>query len=175
VIRNTAIINGVSLEPHKLDTMLPLVQEYGTDVVAFLLYPNGRVPPDAAERMRIAVEMYQQIETAGINPERLIIDPVVVPVSWQNGLSQAMAVLEVIRRLPDLLGFPVRTIAGLSNLTSGYGNRDKKRLLERTYLTMLYAAGLDIVLLDVMHAQTVRTAQACKVLGGDGIFTWECL
>lgn len=43
----------------------------------------------------------------------MIIDPVVAPLVWQDGNLQNMEVLEVIRTLPDLLGFPVRTIAGM--------------------------------------------------------------
>ncbi|WP_300458157.1 hypothetical protein [Desulfobacula sp.] len=57
---------------------------------------------------------------------RIIIDPVVPPLVWADGIVQARAVLNVIRMLPDLLGFNVRTIAGISNLTTGAGHNDKK-------------------------------------------------
>lgn len=57
--------------------------------------------------------MFNECRKAGIQPQRLIIDPVVAPLVWQDGNLQNMEVLEVIRTLPDLLGFPVRTIAGM--------------------------------------------------------------
>ena len=43
--RKTAIINGFSLEPEKLKNILPLAKEFDVDIIGYLLYPNGHVPP----------------------------------------------------------------------------------------------------------------------------------
>ena len=42
--RNKAIINGFSLEPKKLEEILPLAQKYDTDIIGYLLYPDSHVP-----------------------------------------------------------------------------------------------------------------------------------
>ncbi|MCD4721173.1 MAG: dihydropteroate synthase, partial [Desulfobacula sp.] len=97
---NKAIINGFSLESHKLEKILPLAEEYDTDIVGFLLYPDSRVPKDEAERFEIALELLEQAEAAGVSKERIIIDPVVPPLAWEDGIVQARAVLNVIRMLP---------------------------------------------------------------------------
>jgi 5-methyltetrahydrofolate corrinoid/iron sulfur protein methyltransferase len=103
----------------------------------------------------------------------LIIDPIVAPLMWQDGNSQDMEILSVIRTLPELLGFDVRTIGGLSNLTTGKGDRVKKLFMEETYLPMLLEAGLSMVLMDVFHEKTMRAARACRALMSPKVFSWE--
>jgi len=175
VCQGRAIINGISLEPTKLERILPVAAGANADIVGYLLHPNGHVPPDAAERMHIAVELVKALEKCGVDPARLIIDPVIAPMSWNDGNSHAAEVLTTLRHLPDLLGYPVRTIAGLSNLTSGGTNRGKKILLECAYLPMLADSGLSMVMMNMSHTETVRTAKACDILRSGSIFTWEAL
>jgi 5-methyltetrahydrofolate corrinoid/iron sulfur protein methyltransferase len=167
------IINGFSLEPAKLARILPLARAYDADIIGFLLTPRSQVPRDGAERLGLAVDLLQSCQAAGIAPQRLIIDPVVVPLAWQDGNRQAREMLTILRQLPEVLGFPVRTIAGLSNLTTGRGYRRRRLLLEQTYLPMLAAAGLDMVLMNVLHSETVAVGCACRLLTSGGVFTWE--
>jgi 5-methyltetrahydrofolate corrinoid/iron sulfur protein methyltransferase len=172
--KNEAIINGFSLEPAKLESILPLAKQFKADIIGYLLHPHGQVPREETERMSIAVALFSEIQNAGIDPHQLIIDPIIAPVLWENGHLQDAGILNVIRNLPDLLGFPVRTIAGISNLTTGgQGRLEKRLLLERTYLSMLAASGLSMALLNILHAETVKTAKAASLLLSTGIFTWE--
>lgn len=166
-------LNGISLEPSKLEHILPLAAAHQSDLVCYLLFPNGHVPPDSTERLNVAVLLYQRCLEAGIEPDRVIIDPVIVPLSWQDGLFQAREVLAVIKTLPELLGFPVRTIAGLSNLTAGARDPIKKYLAEQTYLPMLAASGLSMILMNVLHAESFRVARMCRLFSRESIFTWE--
>ncbi len=169
---NTAVINGFSLEPAKLAAILPLAKTYDVDIIGYLLHPDGHVPPDGPGRLNAAVELYAAFKKTGMADERLIIDPVAPPLAWENGNAQAMEVVEVVRTLPDLLGFEVKTIVGLSNLTSGKRGVRAKSLMETAYLPMLAAAGLDYALLDVFHEETMRIARACDVLMSRKVFAW---
>ncbi len=173
--KSPVTLNGLSLVPSKLEYILPLAAAHQADIVCYLLYPNGHVPPDGAERLNVAVSLYQKCLEAGIEPDRMIIDPVVVPLSWQDGLFQAREVLTVIKTLPELLGFPVRTIAGLSNLTAGARDSVKKHLAEQTYLPMLAASGLSMILMNVLHTDSVRIARTCRLFSRESIFTWEMI
>jgi 5-methyltetrahydrofolate corrinoid/iron sulfur protein methyltransferase len=167
------IINGFSLAPEKLEKILPLAVRNEAEIIGYLLGPDGHVPPDVDGRLTRAVELFQAYTAAGGEPSRLVIDPIAVPLSWENGGAQARAVLDVVRMLPDVLGFPVRSIVGLSNLTSG-ASRHKGRLpVERTYLAMLAASGLDMALVNIFHAQTVQTARTCRLITRSGVFAWE--
>nr|MDA3896141.1 dihydropteroate synthase [Desulfobacteraceae bacterium] len=120
-------------------------------------------------------ELYQKFQAAGLDNEQLIIDPVVAPVIWEDGIHHNRSVLSLMRNLPDLLGFPVKTIAGISNLTTGKIPKNKKQLLEQTFLPILASSGLTMALLNVFHPETMQTARACDTLLTSGIFTWANL
>ncbi|MFU8768246.1 MAG: dihydropteroate synthase [Desulfotignum sp.] len=170
--KNPVIINGFSLEPRKLEQILPLAREHGADIVGFLLYPDSRVPMDAAQRFEVAMKLMEVAEAAGVAREHVIIDPVIPPLAWADGIVQAREVLQVIRTLPDLLGFPVRTIGGISNLGTNAPDRTKRRVLEQSYVAMLASAGLSYALLDILAPDLVRAAQASSILAKEDIFSW---
>lgn len=171
--RKKAIINGFSLEPVKLKKILPLAKRFNVEIIGYLLHPDGHVPANAHDRLQIAVEIFKACENEGIDKNSLIIDPILPPVNWEKGPFQALEVLSVIKILPELLGFPVKTVVGLSNLTAGKGERAKKLLLERTYLPMLCASGLSMVLLNMFHHETIEIAKVCNTIISKDIFTWE--
>jgi 5-methyltetrahydrofolate corrinoid/iron sulfur protein methyltransferase len=172
VCRNRAILNGFSLQPERLERVLPLAVAREVEVVGYLLRPDGLVPAEADEKLALAVELHAAATRAGLPQERLIIDPVVAPLAWENGLAQNRANLEVIRFLPEVLGYPVRTMAGLSNLTSGPEPAERKQRMEQAFLPMLAAAGLDFLLVNVLHAETVRVARAARRLLQEAVFAW---
>ena len=169
------IINGFSLEPKKLEYILPLAKKFHPQIIGYLLNPNSHVPIDEADIIHVALELYQMFQDAGLDNEQLIIDPVIAPVIWENGIRHNLSVLTVMRNLPDLLGFPVKTIAGISNLTTGNIPKDKKRLLEQSFLPVLAASGLSLALLNVFHSQTMQIARACDALLSPEIFSWATL
>ncbi|HEJ83320.1 MAG TPA: dihydropteroate synthase [Desulfobacteraceae bacterium] len=173
VCREKPIVNGFSLGPAKIEKILPLASRFDCDIIGFLLDPTGRVPGNADERLSLAVQLLEALHEKGVEPERLIIDPVLVPLMWEDGPRQAMELLTVIRMLPELLGCPVKTVVGLSNLTSGRGPKEKRRVMESVYLPMVASAGLDWALMDVSHHHTVSVARACNVITRQRTFSWE--
>jgi cobalamin-dependent methionine synthase I len=118
-------------------------------------------------------EMARRFEAAGadamdINSGPLSREPVKQMISLVEAV-QAVSDLPI----PNFLGFHVSAIAGLSNMTSGQGDKEKKRLLESVYLPMLAASGLSMALLNMFHEKTVRIARACNALINQKIFSWE--
>lgn len=173
VAKNSVVINGFSLEPKKVEQILPLALQFDADIVGYLLLPNGHVPTGYEERLNIAVELYSVFQGSGLPPEKLIIDPVVVPAIWEDGLKQNQGVLSVIQTLPDVLGLHVKTVVGLSNLSAGNASKEKKRLLEMAYLPMLAYSGVSTVLLNAFRPDIIKIARSCALLLSSKIFTWE--
>lgn len=171
--RATAVVNGISLEPEKFEGMLPLIKDTETDVVGYLLTREGQVPPDADTRFGIAVELVEALQSNGVDPGRLIIDPILTPLTWENGPLRAREALSTIRMLPDVLGFPVRTMAGLSNLTSGCPDPEKRLHVECMFIPMLAACGLTILLMNALHAPAVQMVRSCRLITRPGVFSWE--
>ena len=60
------IINGFSLEPAKIDKILPLAATFQCNITGFLLHPNGMVPANAEERLTLAVQLFQALSEKGI-------------------------------------------------------------------------------------------------------------
>ena len=167
------IINGLSLQPEKLEGFIPLAHKYDADIVCYMLRPDGHVPRDADGRLEAAARLYGILAESGIESKRLIFDPIVPPLMWEDGPAQTVEVIETVRLLPEVLGYDARTMAGLSNLTTGSGPLEKKLLLERTYLAMLRAAGLGCALLNVFHKKTMELASASEVLCSGRVFSWQ--
>ena len=67
-----SVINGVSLEPERLERIPPLARQYNCDVIGYLAGPDGHVPADAPGRMEAAVGLFNKLQIAGIPPERII-------------------------------------------------------------------------------------------------------
>ena len=173
--RKTVIINGISLEPAKLEKILPLAVRYDVAVIGYLLDRHSHPPREPDDRLAIALSLFEHGTRAGLRQEQLVIDPVVAPLIWQDGLQRNRDLLDIVARLPELLGFPVRTVAGLSNLTTGQGSPRHKRLLEQAFVPMLASAGLSWLLLNIHHQGAVATAKACNSLLEDTIFAWDAL
>ena len=172
VCRRRAILNGLSLEPDKLEKLLPLARQHDADVIAYLLDTDGHVPNDAAGRMEAALALFDILQQAGIPSNRILIDPIVAPLVWQDGNRQNRQVLDVIRTLPELLGVKVRTIAGLSNLTSGAPDAEKRRRYQAAFLPMLAAFGLDVLLMNALDPRIMGLAAVCGTLVEESIFSW---
>jgi 5-methyltetrahydrofolate corrinoid/iron sulfur protein methyltransferase len=169
---NRIILNGFSLEPRKLEQILPLARDSNADIVGFLLYPDSRVPIDAPQRFEVAQDLMEAVESAGVAKERVIIDPVIPPLAWADGIVQAREVMKVIRTLPDLLGFPVKTIGGISNLGTNAPDRAARLAVELSYVAMLASAGLDYALLDILNFDLVRAAKVSGILARENLFSW---
>jgi 5-methyltetrahydrofolate corrinoid/iron sulfur protein methyltransferase len=169
----TAVINGISLEPAKLRDILPLAVRYEVDTVGFLLLPDGGVPANALERIQAAIELHEVCRQAGFPATRLIMDPILVPVMWNNGLIQNREILSVIRQLPEILDNPIRSVVGLSNVTAGEKSLYRKQLLECTVIPMLASSGLEMLMMNMMHSASVHTARISRIWMERDLFCWE--
>ncbi|MDI6797000.1 MAG: dihydropteroate synthase [Desulfatibacillaceae bacterium] len=168
------IINGVSLEPSRFKSMAGLARRFDADIIAYLLTPQGRVPSDSDTRLALAANLFAGLCHEGILPERIVIDPICPPLVWDEGHAQARAVVETLRLLPEVLNFPIRTVVGLSNLTSGLRTpRIARTAFQSAYIAMLCQAGLNLALLDIFCTEPLNAARACTALLKPGVFSWE--
>ena len=57
IAKNPVIINGFSLEPRKIEAILPLAKTFDTDIIGFLLDSRSRVPVATAECLAVAGDL----------------------------------------------------------------------------------------------------------------------
>ncbi|BCS95887.1 methyltetrahydrofolate--corrinoid methyltransferase [Desulfoluna limicola] len=170
-------INGFSLQPERFHAFLPLMMQYeSAHFVGYLLSENGAVPTEPDGRLHVAASLFESVVSKGPDLlSRLIVDPVVVPLLWDEGAFQALEVIRTLRTLPELAGQPVQSMAGLSNLTSGKVPLAKRTVMEQSYIPLLAEAGLDYILMNTNRHESIHSVHAANLLTGGLPFSWEAL
>ena len=75
--KRPGLINSVSLEGDKIDTIFPVIADTDWECVA-LLCDNDGIPDSVERRMKIFFGIMEKTKQYGIAPSRLHIDPLVV-------------------------------------------------------------------------------------------------
>jgi 5-methyltetrahydrofolate corrinoid/iron sulfur protein methyltransferase len=143
-----AMINSTSADPDRLNTTMPMAAEYGARIIALAMDKN--IPPTADGRVGLAMEiLIPKAEELGIPLEHIYLDPLVLTV---NGCQEhGPETLNAIRSFKMLWDPPPMTTVGLSNISNSVPHENRS-LLNRTYLVMLLAAGLDSAIADPLDA-----------------------
>jgi 5-methyltetrahydrofolate corrinoid/iron sulfur protein methyltransferase len=152
--KGRALINSVSLQPERLEKVLPMAKTYNAYVIGLLWGKEG-MPRDANERAALAVDFIYQANNLGVPTEDIWIDPIVSPVSVE--INQVLSCLEFMSMLKDIAP-EAKSIVGLSNISNG--TPDKLRpVLNRTYLIMLMKYGLYSAIIDAYDKEVLSIAK----------------
>ncbi|MFP3898379.1 MAG: dihydropteroate synthase [Dehalococcoidia bacterium] len=153
------MINSVSLEEERFESLLPVITSQPCSVVA-LCMARTAMPVTTEERVEVGAELINKLTGKGFPREKIYVDPLIQPVSVNTNMG--VAALGAIRRIMD--EFPgVNTICGLSNISFGLPQR---RLINRNFLALCIAHGLSAVILDPTDRQLMATLFAVEMLLG---------
>ncbi len=136
------ILNSTTADNERLDTYFPLAKKYGARVIALTMDKRG-VPQDKDRRLELAANILEAAERNSFLTADIFIDPVLLPINVAQ--NQLFAILEAIRDFRSLSDPAPKTIVGLSNISQGAKQR---RIINRTFLVMAQAFGLDSAILD---------------------------
>ncbi len=164
VHRGQALINSTSADQWKMDIYIPLAVKYNARLIGLTMNEQG-VPKDAEARVALAMELVVNADMHGLPMQDLYIDPLALPANVAQ--DHAPEVIEAIRQIKVLADPPPKTTLGLSNVSQRCAER---RLLNRTYLVMCMAAGLDSAIADVEDELLVNAAAAVQVLLNKDIY-----
>jgi cobalamin-dependent methionine synthase I len=157
VCKNKALINSISLRSDTLRIGLPLVSQYGVDMVGFLHGDDG-IPRDAYERCVLAVDLIEKANEQGITNSKIWIDISATPVS--GDLSQLRTSFEFLSLLEEIAP-GCKSIVNLSRVSLG-ALFELRPYLNRTYLMMLMKYGLDAAIVDAFDAELIDIARGRK-------------
>ena len=135
-----ALVNSVNGEERKLKEVLPLVKRYGTAVIGLTMDDDG-IPKDAQKRLQIARKIVEEAEKTGIPPEDVIIDPLAMTISTDQGA--ALETLKTMRLIRDEIG--VNQTLGVSNISFGLPER---RAINGIFLALAAMNGLTCPIVD---------------------------
>ena len=140
-----AMLNSASADPARLDSVMQLAAKYGARVIALTMGVDG-IPTTADGRAGIAMEaLLPAAEAAGIAAPDVLLDPLVLTVTCNQDVAhETIDAIRIFKQLGDPA--PTTTV-GLSNISNGCPD-DIRSLVNRTYLVMLMAGGLDSAIAD---------------------------
>ena len=157
VCRNPVMINSTTGEKQKLGPFMELAVKHGAAIVGLTMDEQG-IPPRAEGRLAVARRILEFADRNGLPRERVFIDPVLLPLKFSP--SQGPVVLDAIREIAGEEA-PPHILVGLSSGSQGAKGR---RLINRTFLTMAIACGLDAAIVDVLDAHLMEAAPAAEII-----------
>ncbi|MBU1006078.1 MAG: dihydropteroate synthase [Candidatus Omnitrophica bacterium] len=158
--KSKPIINSANANQEKMDSLFALAKKYKASIIALTMDKAG-IPKDADGRLELAMKIVASAMERDINTSELYIDAVILPVNVAQ--FQAKEVLRAIREVKLLSDPAPKTILGLSNVSQG-APAGRKGLINRTFLSMAIASGLDAAIMDATDAELSNTAITAELL-----------
>lgn len=158
VYEGKALVNSVTGEEERLESVLPLVKRYGAAVVAISNDETG-ISENPEVRFAVAKKIVERAADHGIPREDVVVDPLVMPVGAIN--SAGTQVMRIVRRLREEL--KVNTTCGASNISFGLPNRNG---INSAFLTMAIGAGMTSAITNPLHPEVLQAALGADVMMG---------
>jgi 5-methyltetrahydrofolate--homocysteine methyltransferase len=154
-----AMLNSISLESDRIESMLPVVEEFGCCVVALLMSDAG-FPRDVDSRLRNAEALIDKLTGVGRSVDEIFIDPCLFPVAaGAETWGQALKAIRAIRRQwPE-----VHLVGGISNVSHGL---PKRRFINIAATVQAIEAGMDSAIIDPGETDMMAMIRAAEALAG---------
>jgi 5-methyltetrahydrofolate--homocysteine methyltransferase len=158
-VNKTPLINSISGELDRLEGILPIVAEYGCQVIT-LAMDASQIPPTSAERLEVIRGVIKETRAQGVPDSHLYVDPLAMTIA--TNIQSAVTACETVRLVKK--EFPeVHFTIGLSNISFGLPARGP---INRNFLTLLMQAGLDSAILDPLDREMQKAILATELLLG---------
>jgi len=159
------LINSTTAEDSKLGPLLEMAVQYDASILGVVMDERGS-PQDVDRRVELGAKIFGAALEAGIPQDRIILDPIVMPVKFMQ--DQPKNVLAAIQQL-TMLSDPAPHISiGLSNVAS---KTEERKLINRTFMVMAMAMGLDCAILDVSDADLMASVLTAELLMNKEIYS----
>jgi 5-methyltetrahydrofolate corrinoid/iron sulfur protein methyltransferase len=146
LVKGRAMINSTSADNDKMERIFALAKKYNAQVIGLTMDKSG-VPNSKDKRLELAAAIMAKAIECDINALDIFLDPIVLPVNVAQ--NQGQEVLEAIREFRQLSDPAPHAVVGLSNVSQGTKLRS---LVNRTFLVMAIANGLDAAILDPLDS-----------------------
>ena len=158
VYQGKALVNSVTGEEERLETVLPLVKKHGAAVVAISNDETG-ISEDPDERFAVAKKIVERAADHGIPVSDVVVDPLVMPIGAINQAGRQ--VMHIVRRLREEL--KVNSTCGASNVSFGLPNRPG---INSAFLTMAMGAGMTSAITNPIEPELMSAIMGADVMMG---------
>ena len=152
------LINSTTAAEEKLEAMMPIAAEHGASIIGLSMDEEG-TPKSADKRVENAMKVLAKAMELGVGPEQVFLDPIVMPLKYMQ--DQCQHILEATRQFGLLSDPPPHVVCGLSNVSNGTTH---KGLINRIFLTMAIANGMDAAICDVLDTELVNAALTAELV-----------
>jgi 5-methyltetrahydrofolate corrinoid/iron sulfur protein methyltransferase len=157
-VKGKRVLNSTTGKETDLAKLLPMAKKYNASIIALTIDEDG-VPSTVDKRVEIAAKILAAAMDLGIAVDELYIDPITLPVNCaQDQPERVFAALTQFRMLSDP---PPHTTIGLSNISQ---RLKEHRLLNRTFLIMCMAHGLDSAIVDPLDEELMKAVITAEML-----------
>jgi 5-methyltetrahydrofolate--homocysteine methyltransferase len=158
VYKGKALVNSVTGEEERLESVLPLIKKYGAAVVAISNDETG-ISEDPDVRFEVAKRIVHRALDYGIPACDIVVDPLVMPIGAIN--RAAVQVMHLLHRLKTEL--KVNTTCGASNISFGLPRRNG---INAAFLTMAIGSGMTSAITNPLHPEVVEAVLGADVMMG---------
>ena len=157
-IKGKRMLNSTTGKEVDLAKLLPMAKKYNASIIGLTIDEEG-VPATVDKRVEIAAKIVAGAMDQGIPVTDLYIDPITLPINCAQDQPEKMfAALSQFRMLSDPA--PHTTI-GLSNISQ---RLQEHQLLNRTFLVMCMAYGLDSAIIDPLDEELMKSVVTADMI-----------
>lgn len=164
VCKKPPLVNSTTAVEEKMNELFPIVAEHGASIIGLVMDETGS-PKNADKRVENAGKIIEKAMEFGLSPEQIFLDPIIMPLKFMQ--EQATEILKAANQFQLFSDPPCHIVCGLSNISNG---TKYKKLLNRTFLTMLIANGCDAAILDVMDKDLVDAVLTAEMVMNKQIY-----
>lgn len=164
VCNKPPLINSTTAVDEKMDDLMPLAKESDASIIGLCMDESGS-PKSADKRVENAGKVLAKLMEYEITPDRLFLDPIVMPLKFMQ--EQAGEVLNAISQFRLFSDPPPHVVCGLSNISN---DTSRKSLIDSTYCAMMIGHGLDAAIMDVMDDNLVNSILTAELVMNRSIY-----
>src|SRR5580698_504462 len=153
-----SIINSINLEDgeEKFERTCPIAKAYGAALIVGCIDEDKQQAQAFTRERKLAVaqrSVQLLTEKYGIQPEDIIIDPLVFPCATgdENYIGGAVETIEAIRLIKAEIPY-VKTILGVSNISFGLP-AEAREVVNSVFLYYATKAGLDLAIVNAQKLE----------------------
>ena len=164
VCRKPPVINSTTAVADKMGPIIEVAARHGASIIGIVMDEEGS-PYTADKRVENAGKIVEKAMEAGLGPDQIFLDPIVMPLNCMQ--EQAAEILKAISQFKLFSDPPCHITCGLTNVSNGAKHMN---LINRVFLAMCVANGLDSAICNVMDTELVDTFLTAELIMNKSIY-----
>lgn len=146
------IINSTNAEMARLEPLSKLAAKHNSYLIGLTLSESG-IPKTADERYELASIIIEQACSNGVDGNKIIIDPLVLPIGVAQ--EQALEAFDTIRMCQEAFEVAPMSVVGLSNISNG-SPKEIRPLINQTFAILAMGCGLSSAIVDALDEDLIK-------------------